>query len=238
MRTSLNKMQKNSQETAPLAQIAQIQMLAVSQEREPQSSSLDNFNNFENLQENLTISNKPRFLNENSQRNSLFPYNKASFSSHPPYKKQHFDYFREDSEPGSKKPAHFPQNSAGFAQTATNFASFAGNPPILSANPPIIATNPQILAANASKALNIYRPHNYKTVPCRFFHSNIGCPRGDECHFIHDYNYMGTETPNMHKYVRPLNQLSHSQERNQRNMMLYGYMSREGENEPQEINKY
>ena len=67
-----------------------------------------------------------------------------------------------------------------------------------------------------------FKPQNYKTVPCRFFHSGVGCPRRDECHFIHDYNYVGVETPNMHKYVRPLSMLSHSQERNQRNMILYG----------------
>ena len=67
-----------------------------------------------------------------------------------------------------------------------------------------------------------FKPQNYKTVPCRFFHSSVGCPRRDECHFIHDYNYVGIETPNMHKYVRPLSMLSHSQERNQRNMILYG----------------
>jgi hypothetical protein len=47
-----------------------------------------------------------------------------------------------------------------------------------------------------------YKPHNYKTVPCVFFHSPQGCSRGDNCHFIHDWNYNGRETPNMRKYVR------------------------------------
>lgn len=40
-----------------------------------------------------------------------------------------------------------------------------------------------------------YKPHNYKTVPCVFFHSPQGCSRGENCHFIHDYNYSGRETP-------------------------------------------
>jgi hypothetical protein len=48
-----------------------------------------------------------------------------------------------------------------------------------------------------------YKPHNYKTVPCVFFHSEQGCSRSDTCHFIHDWNYSGRETPNMRKYVRP-----------------------------------
>ena len=55
---------------------------------------------------------------------------------------------------------------------------------------------------------NINKPNNYKTVPCRLFHSPIGCTRGDNCHFIHDYNFAGVETPNMNKYVRPFNMLS------------------------------
>eukprot|EP01017_Pseudomicrothorax_dubius_P045484 TRINITY_DN7868_c0_g1_i1.p1 TRINITY_DN7868_c0_g1~~TRINITY_DN7868_c0_g1_i1.p1 ORF type:complete len:190 (-),score=31.55 TRINITY_DN7868_c0_g1_i1:174-743(-) len=59
-----------------------------------------------------------------------------------------------------------------------------------------------------------FRPANYKTVPCRLFHSPIGCERGEGCHFIHDYTYAGRETPNMQKYVRPLNKLSKNDERN------------------------
>lgn len=39
------------------------------------------------------------------------------------------------------------------------------------------------------------KPMNYKTVPCRMFHSPIGCTRGDFCHFIHDQDYAGKELP-------------------------------------------
>ena len=53
-----------------------------------------------------------------------------------------------------------------------------------------------------------YKPQNYKTVPCRLFHSLVGCTRGESCHFIHDLQFSGRETPNMHKYVRPLHLLS------------------------------
>ena len=36
----------------------------------------------------------------------------------------------------------------------------------------------------------------YKTKPCRNYHSTTGCTRGDNCFFIHDPNYKGTEIPN------------------------------------------
>jgi hypothetical protein len=35
----------------------------------------------------------------------------------------------------------------------------------------------------------------YKTLPCRWFHSPLGCERGENCDYIHDYNYMGTMPP-------------------------------------------
>lgn len=43
-----------------------------------------------------------------------------------------------------------------------------------------------------------------KTVPCVWYHSHVGCERGDNCDFIHDPMYKGEVTPNMHKYVRPI----------------------------------
>lgn len=39
------------------------------------------------------------------------------------------------------------------------------------------------------------RPPNYKTVPCRLYHSSVGCARGDFCHFIHDPDYAGKDLP-------------------------------------------
>ena len=53
-----------------------------------------------------------------------------------------------------------------------------------------------------------FRPSNYKTVPCVWFHSPRGCPYGETCNFIHDVNHAGRQTPNMHKYVRPLEQIN------------------------------
>jgi hypothetical protein len=42
----------------------------------------------------------------------------------------------------------------------------------------------------------LLRPPNYKTVPCKLFHSATGsCGRGDFCHFIHDPKYHGKELP-------------------------------------------
>ena len=36
----------------------------------------------------------------------------------------------------------------------------------------------------------------YKTKPCRNYHSSTGCTRGDNCFFIHDPNFQGTEIQN------------------------------------------
>ena len=41
------------------------------------------------------------------------------------------------------------------------------------------------------------KPQNYRTVPCRLFHSTVGCSRGDFCHFIHDERFSGREIPQM-----------------------------------------
>ena len=42
------------------------------------------------------------------------------------------------------------------------------------------------------------KPQNFRTVPCRRFHSQDGCERGDNCHFIHDFLYQGRPLPNTH----------------------------------------
>jgi hypothetical protein len=39
------------------------------------------------------------------------------------------------------------------------------------------------------------KPQNYRTVPCRRFHSQDGCERGDTCHFIHDFQHQGRPVP-------------------------------------------
>lgn len=44
------------------------------------------------------------------------------------------------------------------------------------------------------------KPQNYKTMPCRKFHSNEGCERGDNCHFIHDYSFQGRPIPNFQEW--------------------------------------
>lgn len=72
-----------------------------------------------------------------------------------------------------------------------------------------------------TKKMAINRPPNYKTVPCRLFHSPLGCERGEECHFIHDHNHAGRETPNMQKYVRPLSKLSKNEDQNKKLVAKY-----------------
>lgn len=42
------------------------------------------------------------------------------------------------------------------------------------------------------------KPQNFRTVPCRRFHSADGCERGDNCHFIHDFQFQGRPIPNFH----------------------------------------
>lgn len=63
-------------------------------------------------------------------------------------------------------------------------------------------------AENQNKKAPMHKPHNYKTVPCRLFHSSKGCQFGDDCHYIHDLNYAGRETPNMQKYIRPFHSVN------------------------------
>lgn len=41
------------------------------------------------------------------------------------------------------------------------------------------------------------KPVKYRTEPCRNFHSSNGCTYGDNCHFIHDFNYAGKPIPDL-----------------------------------------
>lgn len=76
------------------------------------------------------------------------------------------------------------------------------------------------------------KPRNYKTVPCRLYHSDLGCDHGDSCHFIHDAQYQGRETPNMGKYVRPIGKLSKNEDKNRELLSKY-YTTRQNEPAPQ-----
>lgn len=70
-----------------------------------------------------------------------------------------------------------------------------------------------------------------KTVPCVWYHGEVGCHRGTNCDFIHDPRYKGRKVPNMKNYVssprsnkmqvRPIHQLSKRPENNLINMMVY-----------------
>jgi len=46
------------------------------------------------------------------------------------------------------------------------------------------------------------RPPNYKTVPCRLYHSNAGCNRGEFCHFVHNPEFAGKEVPTVDTYSK------------------------------------
>lgn len=55
---------------------------------------------------------------------------------------------------------------------------------------------------NAKRASN----SKYKTLPCKWFHSGLGCERGDNCDFIHDYSYKGVMPP-PHTYKQKKSQM-------------------------------
>ena len=45
------------------------------------------------------------------------------------------------------------------------------------------------------------KPINFRTVPCRNFHSSEGCTRGDNCHFVHDFDHIGTTIGNIPEWM-------------------------------------
>ena len=66
-------------------------------------------------------------------------------------------------------------------------------------------TNKEIGAGFVRKPEEMNRPPNFRTKPCRNFHSSLGCNRGEMCHFIHDPEFAGTDIPNFsfnEKYQR------------------------------------
>lgn len=63
------------------------------------------------------------------------------------------------------------------------------------------------------------KPQNYRTVPCRRFHSADGCERGDNCHFIHDFQYQGRAIPNFQAWKN--NNM-------QKSMQMHGYPTMPG----------
>jgi hypothetical protein len=75
---------------------------------------------------------------------------------------------------------------------------------------------------NAQTA-QIQKPQNVKrkTVPCFWYHGEVGCTRGDGCDFIHDEKYKGKKVPNMKNYVRSIDKLSKNPENNLMNMMIH-----------------
>lgn len=63
-----------------------------------------------------------------------------------------------------------------------------GYPPI----PQFPNVYPKVLINNWNN-----KPMKYRTEPCRNFHSLAGCTHGDNCHFIHDFEYAGRPIPNL-----------------------------------------
>lgn len=88
--------------------------------------------------------------------------------------------------------------------------------PIVPSMPNINVPKPPATISPVPDA-NKFNPKR-KRVPCVHYHSPMGCARGDRCDFIHDPNYEGMPTPNMDKYVRPMNRLSKNPDINIKNV--------------------
>lgn len=62
---------------------------------------------------------------------------------------------------------------------------------------PLKVTNSKNSNGNTHNILQTEENLKFKTMPCKYFHSNVNykCGRGDTCDFIHDYRYEGRELP-------------------------------------------
>ncbi|OMJ81332.1 hypothetical protein SteCoe_18256 [Stentor coeruleus] len=75
--------------------------------------------------------------------------------------------------------------------------------PVIQSSPaydPALLANPMDPYSLMNKSRTIYnpvtkKPQNYKTAPCRGFHSQEGCERGNDCHFIHNLQFQGRPMP-------------------------------------------
>jgi hypothetical protein len=87
----------------------------------------------------------------------------------------------------------------------------------------IFETNAKVLNVNSNKNINFAtgqpidpqgmsgkkpglgqapdKLRKYKIVPCRMYHSEAGCGRGEACHYIHHAEFKGKPVPHMEKYV-------------------------------------
>lgn len=63
-------------------------------------------------------------------------------------------------------------------------------------------TNPLFFQPRVPINTKTNKPMNYRTVPCRNFHSPAGCERGDNCHFIHDFGFEGRPIANLNDWKR------------------------------------
>lgn len=68
--------------------------------------------------------------------------------------------------------------------------------PMSQVDPYSLYNNPKRVLFNAVTK----KPQNYRTVPCKKFHSSEGCERGDNCHFIHDFQFQGRPIANFHDW--------------------------------------
>ena len=124
-------------------------------------------------------------------------------------------YHGSFAQPSLTPPAFYNQQSN--SQINPQQKSFGAPPQSMHQRQPQSNQYQDLKQGPQRKHLNPKR----KTVPCRFYHSEIGCEREDNCDFIHDVNYKGVPTPNMDRYVRPLDRLSKNQEINSKNQMKY-----------------
>jgi hypothetical protein len=94
------------------------------------------------------------------------------------------------------------QLAQALAQTLINTISVI---PRLPMSAPVANNKLQSGKQKYTSVEDMPKPPNYKTVPCRLFHSTVGCSRGEFCHFIHDEKFAGKEIPQyeLQKRKRP-----------------------------------
>ena len=103
-------------------------------------------------------------------------------------------------------PAHIPQPPPRLGPLpSAPIPQYNAMMPSVAIYDPAILANPMDPYSLMNKTRALYnpvtkKPQNYRTVPCRRFHSADGCERGDNCHFIHDFQFQGRPIPNFHDW--------------------------------------
>jgi hypothetical protein len=98
--------------------------------------------------------------------------------------------------------ARQPTSQTPLPETTTSKMSHPLGPTSLMQGMMFPFTNPMFFQPRVPLNSKTDKPMNYRTVPCRNFHSPAGCERGDNCHFIHDFGSEGRPISNINDWKR------------------------------------